>query len=398
MANDIQPSNSGLNIGRLMVFVLILSLGAIVLYKYYGNKVTGFTSIPKEMQLNYIPADFKANIDPEDALAILQNPYRYRREFNQLVYDLNVSVLNHVGTRMGLNDSLMSQIQIEYDKHHPYLRNLYFHDFVALKDTTSNLYQTWYDNEASNSVEILNEIASKYTCFLVNQIMTTLIETKNGNIYAKGQKVDTPCGIALTEALKPMVQRMEDRAAIDDFSRSKGLLQEKVEKVIAELATMEVQDKKGLSKKLKTKVLGFNVSSTDLEVTAISIMKIGFKLNDYFDVQLNSKRGLVTITLPEPKILSHEVYPKLDKMDIGWLREVQSTDLNKAFNVLRAEFRRDAIDSDIMEKAKKQAIELMNTMFVPLISNMNSRYQLRVKFQQPTLELDNEKEEDQLAS
>ena len=174
----------------------------------------------------------------------------------------------------------------------------------------------------------------------------------------------------------------EEKAAIEDFGRSRGILQEKVEKAIAELATMEVSDKKGINKQLQTKVWGFSVSSTDIEISAISILKVGFRLNDYFDVNLNAKTGMVTITLPPPTILSHEVYPQVDKLDIGWMREVEEVDLNSNINMLREAFRDDALNSGIMEESKSQAIELMNTMFGPLISNINRRYQLRVQFQQ----------------
>jgi hypothetical protein len=34
-----------------------------------------------------------------------------------------------------------------------------------------------------------------------------------------------------------------------------------------------------------------------------------------------------------------------------------------------------------MDKAKQRAVELMNTMFSPLVSNMKGNYKLRVKFQ-----------------
>lgn len=366
---------------RALLVILAVSLVGVILYKRFISP-TGYTNVPKELQVNYVPSDFNISIDEENALAILSNPHRYRKEFNDLVFDINMSILYHVANRMNLNEEDKGKLREEYEKHHPYLRNLYFHDFVTLKDTTSNLYQTWYDNEGSNAVDVLREVAGKYTCFLVTQIITTLVPTKGGSIYAKGQNVDTPCGVAMQEALNPMLKRMEERAAIQDFSRSRGLLQEKVEKAIAELATMEVRDKKGLNKQLQTRVLGFAVSSSDIEVSAISILKVGFRLNEYFDVSLNSKTGIVTITLPEPTILSHEVYPKIDKLDIGWLREVKSVDLNKNFNALRGEFRREALASDVMDKAKTQAIEIMNTMFTPAIKGMNSRYNLRVQFRQ----------------
>lgn len=379
MANE-APSSSNLTMGRLILYVLLLSLGGVILFKYYQNKGLGFSSIPKEMQINYLPADFKINIDEDRALEILANPEKNRKEFNQLVYDLNISILNHVANRMGLTESQKQQARDQYEAHHSYLRNLYYQDFLQLKDTTSNLYQTWYENEGSSSSKALREVASKYTCFMVNHIFMSILPSEGGSIYAKGMEVETPCGVAMQEALQPMMQRLEERGAIRDFSRSRGLMQEKVERVIAELATMEVRDKKGLSKNLQTKIWGFSVSSTNIEVSAISILKVGFKIDQYFDINLNSRSGIVTVSLPEATILSHEVYPKFDKLDIGWLREVKDADLNKAFNALRAEFRREALESDIRNRAEAQAVELMNTMFSPLLNSLNSRYQLKVVF------------------
>jgi hypothetical protein len=378
------PTGTGArNLIRGLLLILAFVLVGVIVYKKFISPA-GFTSVPKEFQVTYVPADFNLSIDEENALAILSNPHRYRREFNDLVYDINMSILYHVGRRMNLDESAMSTIQQEYDKHHPYLKDLYFNDFVSLKDTTAALYETWYENDGATATETLKEVAGKYTCFLVTQIMTTLVPVRGGSIYAKGKNVDTPCGVAMQEALAPMLKRLEERAAVQDFSRSRGLLQERVSKAIAELATYEVRDKKGLNRQLQTKFLGFAVSSTDIEVTAISVIKIGFRLHDYFDVSLNSRQGLVTITLPEPVILSHEVYPKLDKLNIGWMRELGEDDINKNFNLLRKVFREEADKNNEFEKAKDQANEIMQTMFGPVIKSMNNRYDLRVKFKRTT--------------
>ncbi|HRD82945.1 MAG TPA: DUF4230 domain-containing protein [Saprospiraceae bacterium] len=382
MATNFQPSSGGLQAGKALVVLLVIVLFSIVLYKKVFKKVADYTLVPKEMQINYLPADYKLNVDEEDALAILSNPHRYRREFNDLVFKINTSILSHVANRMGLSDSVKTVISKEYEKHHPYLRDMYFEDFVAIKDTTSILYQTWYDNEAKTSVDALNEIASKYTCFMINHIITTVVKTEGGSIFGKGNKVETPCGIAMTEALRPLIKRMDERAAVADFGRAKGLLQEKVEKTIGELATMEVRDKKGISKQMQTKIWGLNVSSTDVDITAISVLKVGFNLKEFLDISVNSSAGTVVVTLPQPVILSHEVHPKVEKLDIGWLREVKTEDFNKNIDLLRSEFRREALESDIMEKSKKQARELLDTMMGPLVKSLGSRYKLVVRFKE----------------
>lgn len=373
-------TTSGIGFGKLLFYVTIFSIAGIILFKYYKNNVADYTFIPEEMQVTYVPSDFTFDADDENILAILNNPHRYHREFDDLVYKFNLSLVYHVANRMDFPDSLKMNLEEEYQKHHAYLKQLYFTDFVNIRDTTANLYEDWYENGNRSAVDALNEVGSKYTCFLVNHVITTLLDIDNGRLAAKGRKIDTPCGIAMTEGLRPMIKRLQDRAAIDDFARSKGLLEERVEKTIAELGTFEVRDKKGLNKQLQTKVWGFQVSSTDIEVSAISILKIGFKLDQYFDVNLSSKAKRLTVTLPEPSVLSHEVFPKIDKLDIGWLREIQNGDLNANFNILRKEFRREAFDNDVVSKSKQQAREIMNLLFSPVINQLNGKYKLVVKF------------------
>ena len=375
------------SIGKKALVISLLSIGGMVLLKYYKpsipNPIGGdptITHIPKELHINYIPAEYDANVDEEDALVILSNPNRYRRDFDKLVYDFNLSLLQHVANRMDLSREIKSQLESEYQKHHSYLKDLYFQDFVALKDTTDSYQQLWYETENANAVEVLNEVASKYTCPFINTVITSLLQSGSSPLAGAGKYVETPCGVALKEGLQPMMKRLEAKAAIADFGKAKGFLEEKVEKAVSELATMEVRDKKGLSTELKTNVLGVNVSSTDIEISAISILKVGFKLNDLFDISVNESRNMVTVTLPEPQILSHEVFPKVDKLEVGWMREIQDEDFNKNFNLLRRDFRNDAINSDIMSKAKQEAVELMDLMFSPVVASLNKRYKLQIRF------------------
>ena len=394
----IKRPSSIYSVAKKAFIIAMLAITVMILLKYYKpnlpNPIGGIgsdptvTHIPKELHINYIPAEYDANVDEEDALVILSNPNRYRRDFDQLVYDFNLSLLNHVANRMDLSMDIKAGLETEYQKHHNYLKDLYFQDFIALKDTTDSYQQLWYETENANAVEVLNEVASKYTCPMINTVVTSLLQSGSSPLAGAGKYVETPCGVALKEGLQPMMKRLEAKAAVADFSRAKGFLEEKVEKAVSELATMEVRDKKGLSTELKTNVWGVNVSSTDIEISAISILKVGFKLNNLFDISVDEGRNAVTITLPEPQILSHEVYPKVDKLEVGWMREVQDEDFNKNFNLLRREFRADAINSDIMAKAKQEAVELMDLMFSPVVASLNRRYKLQIRFKRVTQEVD----------
>ena len=383
MAN-MDTYGKGTTLSKALIYILFIGACAFFMYNYFKNtnfgKGADYTSVPKEMQIKYIPSEYNFELDEETTLAILTNPDRYQREFNDLVYNFNLSMLNHVATRMDLPDSIKMEIEPEYQKHHPYMRQMYYNDFVKLRDASANMYESWYQNNYNSAAEALKEVASNYTCYLINQVIMNMILSKNGTIAGIGNGVDSPCMIAMKESLNPMIRRLEERAAIHDFSSSKGMMEEKVERTIAELATMEIRDRKGLNKQLQTKIWGYAVSSTDIEVSAISILKVGFKLDEYFDISLDEGRKRVTVTLPSPVILSHEVYPKIDKLDVGWMRELSNEDFNKNFNVLRKEFRRDAIEDDVMNKAKTQADELMHLLLEPIVQQMGGKYKLLVRF------------------
>jgi Protein of unknown function (DUF4230) len=372
-------------LGKQLILLALAAITVIVLYRTFFSGGGGLSNIfqePKEVKLTYVQSDFQPNLDEGATLQILANPEQYKKEFNDLVYNFNVSLLYHVANRMGMADSLKRRLEPEYRKHHEYLRSMYYNDFVALKDTTATMYESWYNDNNNQAVQLFNEVAGKYTCFFVTQITATLLKADGGRLYAKGKNVETPCGIALKEGLTPMVTRLQKKAEIIDFSASRGLLKEKVRKGIAELATYELRSRMGIDKTLQYKIFGLSISETDIRVEAISVIKAGFKLDQQFDVTFSPKKGEVYVTLPPAVIVSHEVYPRVDKLDVGFLSGINEQEMNKNFNELRRTFRQEALEQEnVLGKAKMRADSVLQLMFGPLVKSMNRNYKLKVRFQ-----------------
>ncbi|MBK8555045.1 MAG: DUF4230 domain-containing protein [Lewinellaceae bacterium] len=369
---------------QILMLALIVVAGILVYNTFMSGDGLGsiFGGGGKEMRLTYVPSDFQPNLDEGATLKILSDPEKYHKEFDELVYNFNLSLLYHVANRMGLADSLKRRLEPEYKKHHEYLASLYFNDFVSLKDTTASMYETWYNDNSNYAVQVFNEVAGKYTCFFVTEIMATLIKADGGKLMAKGKKVNTPCGIAIEEGLRPMIDRLQKKAAIYDFSASRGFLKEKVRMGIAELATYELRSRLGIDKTLQYKLLGFSISETNIQVEAISVIKAGFKLDRYFDVTFNPGKGIVFVTLPQPTIVSHEVYPRVDKLDVGFLAGINGEEMNANFNELRRQFRQDAIENEhILDKAKMRADSVMQLIMGPTVKSMGRNYKLQVRFQ-----------------
>jgi hypothetical protein len=375
--------SGGAAMGKQLLMLALLVVLAILVYQTFfadGDFSNPFSK-GKEMRLTYMPSDFKPSLDEEATLRILSSPEQYKKEFDDLVYNFNLSLLYHVANRMGLPDSLKRQLEPAYRKHHEYLKDLYYNDFVALKDTTGSMYETWYNDNANQAVQVFNEVAGKYTCFFVTQIMATLIKADGGRLLAKGKKVETPCGIAINEGLRPMVDRLQKKAAIYDFSASRGFLKDRVRKGIAELATYELRSRMGIDRTLQYKIFGFSISETNVQVEAISVIKAGFKLDQYFDVTFNPNKGLVYVTLPEPQIVSHEVYPRVDKLDVGFLSGIDKEELNTNFNELRRQFRQDALENEgVLDKARMRADSVMQLILGPTVKSMGRNYKLEVRY------------------
>ncbi len=392
-----EGNGEGGELGKQLILIALITIAAIVGYKAFLSDGDGlfsnFFQEPKEVRLNYVPSDFNPNLDEEKTLRILSQPEAYRQEFDRLVYDFNLSLLDHVAKRMGLPDSLKVRLEPEYKKHHEYLKNLYYNDFVTLKDTTANLYETWYSDNTNQAVQLFTEVAGKYTCFFVTQIMSTLLKVNGGKFYAKGKEVGTPCDIAMHEGLQPLADRLKKKAEIMDFSASRGLLKEKVRKGISELATYELRSRMGIDKTLQYKIFGFSVSETAIRVEAISVIKVGFKLDQFFDVTLSPKKGTLNIKLPEPTILSHEVYPRVDKLEVGYLAGINENDMNDRFNELRRQFRQEALENEhVLDKAKMRADSVMQLMFGPVAKSINRNYKVQVVFEN----VENQMTEDEL--
>jgi hypothetical protein len=377
------PERDTPSVGKQVLLLTLVSAAAILLFRLLAsdNVVTDLLQKPQAVQLTYVPSDFKPDLNEEATLQILAQPEKHRKEFDALVYNFNLALLYHVANRMSLDDSLKRQLEPEYKKHHDYLKTLYFNDFVALKDTTAYLYENWYQDNTNQAVRIFNEVAGKYTCFFVTQILATLLKVTDGALLAKGRNVDNPCGIAINEALRPMVERLQTRAAILDFSASRGMLKDKVRKGIAELATFEVRSRMGLDKTLSYKFFGIPISQTDIRIEAMSVIKAGFKLDENFDVTFNPRKGIVYVTLPPPTILSHEVYPRIDKLDVGFLAGIDEQEMNRNLNELRRQFRQDAIENEhILQRAQERADTVMQMILGPVVKSMGKNYRLELRF------------------
>ena len=137
--NEARAAKQNASNGRLMLLLGLLGVSGFLCYRaFFGDTaVGGETALPRAMQVKYVPSDFKPNLDDENTLRILGDPQRYKDEFDKLIFNFNVALLTHVGTRMDLTEQQRQLCLNEYKRQHPYIRQMYFNDFIGLRDSTS---------------------------------------------------------------------------------------------------------------------------------------------------------------------------------------------------------------------------------------------------------------------
>ena len=155
---------------------------------------------------------------------------------------------------------------------------------------------------------------------------------------------------------------------------------EKSEQYISELATVKITERKGINKQLFTKIFGFNISSTEIEITALSIMKVGFDLERKFNIEIDAAKKEIVVQLPEPSVLSHEVSPRVDKLDIGIIKGLDNTDLNENISKLRNAFTESSYTEDVRLMAKEKASETLGNFISPILNTLPSGFKIVLEF------------------
>ncbi|RMD75872.1 MAG: hypothetical protein D6818_01095, partial [Bacteroidetes bacterium] len=170
MAQKHPPARSG-GFVRILLAVTLVSVVGIIGWQYYQTQMADYTHVPKEVQLTFRPSQFEGKIDEELAIPVLEHPFRYHREFQQLVWQLHTAMLDHLANRLGVPDSLRQAMHEAYAAQHEWVSELIFEDYTRLRDTSAADYEAWYQTLATNAVERFYEVTARYSCTVINAVI-----------------------------------------------------------------------------------------------------------------------------------------------------------------------------------------------------------------------------------
>lgn len=316
--------------------------------------------------------------DIESNIEIISNPITNESKLFDLFRKINISIFNHICERINITGNIKNEIIKTYERKHRHLFNMFYDDLINSRENEPSLYDEWYEEYRYKSLTNFSECFKKNISFYISHVFATVIKTaKLPTIFNNGKRISLG-GIGLNEIFNPLIKKVKIQAAINDFSLAKGLLNLEVTKEISELCTYEIRDRKGLNKEIMAKILGIPFQKVVTEISAISIMKIGIDLNSDIDFYIDG--DLLVIELPEPKILTHEVYPKFDNFFLAWSGEFKVSHLNKMLNELRVEFRRVALENNCFEISKTKTESIINQTLIKLLKKFNLVFKVKIRF------------------
>ena len=95
---------------------------------------------------------------------------------------------------------------------------------------------------------------------------------------------------------------------------------------------------------------------------------------------MNQAQKEIIVELPAPTILSHDVSPRIDKLDIGIIEGLDNIELNENISKLRNAFIESSYTEDVRLMAKEKANETIRNFIAPLLSTLPGDYKVVLAF------------------
>lgn len=338
--------------------------------KYYGN--SAFISLPASN--NAVTPKFNA----KNNVAKLSSGRT--SDFKEIVYDVNRAVLDQVVHSLNLPPAEQKRTVEIYNELHPQIADEYLRQYTTLcsrKELNRNpeafIKYHYYDR-----TEALAEVLGSQLCSTIGMIIGVLsIESPMLNIT--GMFAGAPCTIIASGFLKPITNDLLENGFVQDITFSKGVLEQKVSKMIFELVSVEKHYTFNNEFFREVPLFwGLFRSRANVKAEYYGIIKAGYNLGDDLEIRVNSSQRKISIVLGEPKIFDPIVYPKINSMHNGWWAQISEKDLNNMYITAMDETVQSALRDNILEEADRNSKLFLKTLFNPVAAIPPVPYEIEV--------------------
>ena len=206
------------------------------------------------------------------------------------------------------------------------------------------------DRKAYDAANQLNITLSEGFCSLID-VVTLLAGARiptAGKLPKLGGEIlfAATCPEILNSVFPQLSMSLKEAGAYVDMQNLEIALDGYLRKSIAEIATVQQNyDSIHTSKRIERKLfedsewyrewIGDKFDShAIIEINTSAVVKAGIAIDDYFQYQVFPDQAMITIKVPDPEVLSKEIFPHFTKVEDGFLVEINEAILNDAKNCL----------------------------------------------------------------
>jgi hypothetical protein len=305
-------------------------------------------------------------------------------QFEGSVDTLHWAVINYIAQRLDLTEEEHALMTAEYAASSGTILIDYQQMMGRMNaDSIAPAIQPIVTYESYNSVNEFVGIFSGHACGLLS--FPGLGQLKRAAGLVKEKEVNGALDVRLTcqnilrGAIAPIAQALREKAVIRDLNTSQLNIETQVRSMVVELATAQDHLSADFTDFYQTKFL-FMTSEAVLRARVDATVKVGFDLNKRFSIEMDHDKRSMTIRLPEPEVLSNEVDVEFIDVKNGALVKIDREKYNAALEHARAMMNQQVLGSSIFVTAKHNARRIILTIFQPMMSLPEFRYEVEVLF------------------
>lgn len=299
--------------------------------------------------------------------------------FEKSLKSINDEILRLTADNLGFSKSEKKELLQQYKKKHKEVSRDFHSRIIDLneseciaKDETFISYSTY------NCAKNFEQVLSSNICNLASYILTfaDIVPSRTMKIiWGK------PCDFILSTALKPIAKYIKKLAIVEDYTKSEIALENQIRNQLLELATAEDVIKTVWEQEYIRKLRFWFWDSKAKIISKISArVKAGFNLKRHFGVDFDHASNEIVVSLPEPEILSCEIEHEIVDIENGILIRIDEDKINDVNRKVRDWVQKQAIESGILGKAKRDSQSVLKMLFKPIVMATDQPYRLRAKF------------------
>ena len=251
----------------------------------------------------------------------------------------------------------------------------------AANSITSTSYATRADILAS----VLNSTACSFSTLVF--IPLNLHFSLPTNIAAS-YFFQSPCEVLLSGVMGFAGEQIYRSGLIKDLDITQAQLKLVKNSALAELATSEMDMQVSVAHIINRSIGNKTWTITEWQGAKLSIrydaaIKYGVDLTDGFDITRDDRQRIITVLLPEPKLLNIVLEPIITDYDDGGIPDLASSDFQLLFEKARSRTVELAEKQGIKLNAQKDAQSVLSYVFTPFTTNGHFPYQIKFVYSKP---------------